>query len=135
MYWHISWKVWLIYVNVCWVNVNKSKKMVSLVAKIEYVIINSNWTQEIMAGQKKKLSYSEETLWFPEYYIGWIGIGNCDQETSSTEGIAKRSIPTSCKITGEFCSENMTFCLLILREFFKNSDRIYHILFWVTFLW
>ena len=25
--------------------------MVSLVAKIEYVIINSNWTQEITAGQ------------------------------------------------------------------------------------
>ena len=35
--------------------------MVSLVAKIEYVIINSNWMQEIMAGQKKKLRYSEET--------------------------------------------------------------------------
>jgi hypothetical protein len=35
--------------------------MVSLVAKIEYVIINSNWTQEIMAGQKNKLRYSEET--------------------------------------------------------------------------
>ena len=37
-----------------------------------------------MAGQKKKLRYSEETPWFPEYYIGWIGIGNCDQETSNT---------------------------------------------------
>ena len=91
MYWHISWKVWFIYSNVCccngcsccWVNVNKSKKMVSLVAKIEYVIINSNWMQEIMAGQKKKLRYSEETPWFPEYYISWIGIGNCDQETST----------------------------------------------------
>ena len=35
--------------------------MVSLAAKIEYVIINSNWTQEIMAGQKEKLKYSEET--------------------------------------------------------------------------
>jgi hypothetical protein len=35
--------------------------MVSLVAKIEYVIINSNWTQEIIAGQKKKLRYSGET--------------------------------------------------------------------------
>ena len=42
--------------------VNKSKKMVSLVAKIEYVIINSNWMQEIMAGPKKKLRYSEETF-------------------------------------------------------------------------
>ena len=36
--------------------------MVSLVAKIEYVSINSNWTQEIMTGPKKKLGYSEETL-------------------------------------------------------------------------
>ena len=35
--------------------------MVSLVAKIEYVIINSNWMQEIMAGPKKELRYSEET--------------------------------------------------------------------------
>ena len=81
-----------------------------------------------MAGQKKNLRYSD----IPEYFIGWIGIGNCGQKTSSTEGIAKRSIPTSCKIIGEFCSENMTFCLLILREFFKNSDRIYHISFWVS---
>ena len=59
--------------------------MVSLVAKIEYVSINSNWTQEIMAGQKKKLRYSEETPWFPEYYIGWIRMGNCDQETSNLQ--------------------------------------------------
>ena len=57
--------------------------MVSLVAKIEYVSINSNWMQEITAGQKTKVRYSEETPWFPEYYIGWTGIGNCDQETSS----------------------------------------------------
>ena len=56
--------------------------MVSLAAKIEYVIINSNLNQEIMAGRKKKLGYSEETPWFPEYYFGWIGIGNCNQETS-----------------------------------------------------
>ena len=34
-----------------------------------------------MAGQKN-LVYSEETPWFPEYYIGWIGIGNCGQKTS-----------------------------------------------------
>ena len=33
--------------------------------------------QEIMAG------FSDETLWFPRYYIGWIGIGNYDQETSN----------------------------------------------------
>ena len=57
--------------------------MVSLFAKIEYVIINSNWTQEIMAGRKKKLRYSVESLQFPEYHIGWIGIDNCDQETSN----------------------------------------------------
>ena len=36
-----------------------------------------------MTGQKKKLRYSEETPWFSEYYIGWIGIGNCGQETST----------------------------------------------------
>ena len=30
-----------------------------------------------MAGHKKKLWYSEETPWFPKYFIGWIGIGNC----------------------------------------------------------
>ena len=35
-----------------------------------------------MAGQKKKPRYSEETLWFLNYYIGWIGIGNCGQKTS-----------------------------------------------------
>ena len=28
--------------------------MVSLVAKIEYAIINSNWMQEIKAGEKKE---------------------------------------------------------------------------------
>ena len=55
--------------------------MVSLVAKIEYVIINSNWMQEFIAGPKKKLRYSEETPWFPDYYIASIEIGNCDQET------------------------------------------------------
>ena len=36
-----------------------------------------------MAGQKKKLRYSEETSRFPEYYIGWIGISNCGQKTST----------------------------------------------------
>ena len=35
-----------------------------------------------MPGQKKNLRYSEETLGFPEYYIGWIGIGNYGQKTS-----------------------------------------------------
>ena len=42
-----------------------------------------------MAGQKKKLRYSEETPWFPKYYIGWIGIGNCDQETSTIYHLKK----------------------------------------------
>ena len=50
---------------------NKSKKMISLVAKIEYVSINSNWTQEIMAGRKKKLRYSEE---IPNYNITLAGL-------------------------------------------------------------
>ena len=36
-----------------------------------------------MAGQKKNLRYPEETPWFPKYYIGWIGIGNCGQKTSN----------------------------------------------------
>ena len=38
-----------------------------------------------MAGQKKKLRYSEETPWFPKYYIASIEIGNCDQETSNKQ--------------------------------------------------
>ena len=44
LWWHISLEVWFIYLNVCccncciccWVNVNKSKKVVSLVAKIVF---------------------------------------------------------------------------------------------------
>ena len=39
-----------------------------------------------MTGQKKKQRYSEETPWFPEYYIGWIEICNCDQKTSNEDG-------------------------------------------------
>ena len=39
-----------------------------------------------MAGQKKKPRYSEETPWFPEYYIGWIEICNCGQKTSNKDG-------------------------------------------------
>ena len=35
--------------------------MSSLIAEIEYVIIISDWTHEIMAGRKMKLRYSEET--------------------------------------------------------------------------
>ena len=37
-----------------------------------------------MAGWKKKLRYPSESPWFPEYYIGWIVIGNRHHETSST---------------------------------------------------
>ena len=36
---------------------------------------NNGWT-------KKNLRYSEKTPWCPEYYIGWIGISNCGQNTS-----------------------------------------------------
>ena len=36
-------------------------RMSSLVEKIEYFIITSNWTHEIMTGRKKKLRHSEET--------------------------------------------------------------------------
>ena len=49
--------------------------------RIWYVIINSNRTQEIMAGQIKKPRYSVETSWFSEYYIGF-GISNCGQKIS-----------------------------------------------------
>ena len=38
-----------------------------------------------MAGWKKKSRYSEETPWFPEYYIGWIGIRKCGQKTYNKE--------------------------------------------------
>ena len=73
----------------CWLNVNKTKT-VSLIAKIECIIINSNWLQEVMAGWKKKLAYLEETPWFPKYYIGRIGIGNCDQETSNIGNVRNK---------------------------------------------
>ena len=54
-----------------------------------------------MAGQKKKTRYSEETLWFPNYYIGWIGIGNCGQKTSimDTQGPACYYLCTLAKKT------------------------------------
>ena len=55
-------------------------------AKIENVIISLNWMQEVMAKQKKKRRYSSEYHWFPEYYIGSIGISNCGQKTSTKGG-------------------------------------------------
>ena len=45
-----------------------------------------------MGGQKKKLRYSEETPGFHEYYIGWIGIGNCGQKTSIIKALDKESV-------------------------------------------
>ena len=45
-----------------------------------------------MAGRKEKLRYQEETPWFPEYNIGWIGIGNCGQKTSSIKALDKESV-------------------------------------------
>ena len=47
--------------------------MSSLAAKIEYVIINSNWMQEIMTGQKKRSSDIHENLRdFPNITLaGW----------------------------------------------------------------
>ena len=44
---------------------------------------NKNQVRKIMAGQKKKLRYSKETPWFPEYYIGWIELRNCGHKTSN----------------------------------------------------
>ena len=46
--------------------------MVSLVEKIEYVIINSNWTQEIMAGQKRSQDIQKKLRDFPNITLaGW----------------------------------------------------------------
>ena len=42
-----------------------------------------------MAGQKKRVGYSSESQWFPEYYIGGIRIGNCGQEISNMSKHAK----------------------------------------------
>ena len=42
-----------------------------------------NVSSEIQIEQKKKLRYSKESPWFPEYYIGKIGKSNCDQEKSN----------------------------------------------------
>ena len=69
--------------------INSHTWMSLLVAKIENVIINSKWMHEIMAGQKEKPGYSEETPWFPEYYIGWIGISNSGQKISSVQPMSK----------------------------------------------
>ena len=46
-----------------------------------------NQVHKMMARQKKKLRYSEETLWFPKYYIGWIRLDNCGQKTSTLHWI------------------------------------------------
>ena len=46
--------------------------MVSLVAKIEYVIINSNWMQEIMAGQKRSLAIPKKLHDFPNITLAGL---------------------------------------------------------------
>ena len=53
-----------------------------------------------MTGQKKKLRYSSESQWFPEYYIGWIGIGNFGQKTSSGKGGVTKSGKTGIVVFG-----------------------------------
>ena len=62
--------------------------MSSLVAKIKYANINSNWMHEIIAGRKKttKIFKRNSMAWFPEQYIGWIGFGNHGQKTSIMYG-------------------------------------------------
>ena len=85
-----------------------------------------------MAGRKKKLRYSEETLWFPEYYIGWIGSGNCDQETSSKHGIKSPILLTSPAIQVHIFSEglqkfekkNPQFGLILLRNVPKKCRNL-----------
>ena len=97
------------------------------VAKIENFNINLNWTQEIMAGQKKKPRYSEETPWFPEYYIGWIGIGNCGQKTSINFLCLTISILYSVLRTSTFV---LMFTQLIWLYFSFQKDDI-TIRFWL----
>ena len=46
--------------------------MVSLVAKIEYVIINSNWNVEIMAGQKKVETFRRNSRDFPKIILAGL---------------------------------------------------------------
>ena len=72
-----------------------------------------------MAGQKKKLRYSEETPWFPEYYIGWIGIGNCDQKTSSIQVVKLLLINFVAK------SDSLNFEVWVLLLFSIMKIKIY----------
>ena len=50
-----------------------------------------------MAGPKIKLRYSEETPWFPKYYIDWIEIGNYDQETSNKYNYNRLKMKEQCQ--------------------------------------
>ena len=66
-----------------------------------------------MAGQKKKLRYTEESPWFPEYYIGWIWIGNCGQKTSNKYVSLYFSFLKwiySSKLILKFCESNCLLC-------------------------
>ena len=74
-----------------------------------------------MAGQKKKnLRYSEETPWFPEYYIDWIGIGNCGQKTSimlvgyllRPHSVWIAVVNRGLDVTLDFLKEQLTLILL-----------------------
>ena len=46
--------------------------MPTLVAKIDYVIINSNWKQEIMAGQKKRKDIQKKLRDFPNITLAGL---------------------------------------------------------------
>ena len=82
-----------------------------------------------MAGQKKKLRYSEETPWSPEYYIGWIGIGigNCGQKTSNKYVSLYFSFLKwiySSKLILKFCDSNL-LCFNLSYCDFLLFDLIY----------
>ena len=65
-----------------------------------------------MARQKKNPKYSEETPWFPEYYIGWIGIRNCGQKISIVfPHIRPAGIIILCSLQMRVLLENTTFLL------------------------
>ena len=71
-----------------WIVIGNCGQMTSIAGLILYQTFdescqNKNLVHKIMAGQKKKQRYSDETAWFPEYYIGWIRIGNYGQKTSN----------------------------------------------------
>ena len=89
--------------------------MSPLVAKIENVIISSKWTHWIMVGQKEKPRHLEETLWFPEYCIGWIRIGN--------SGLVYHTVTYICAIYSNCPSKLYYLPPALLNVFYqKKSD-------------